>query len=339
MRLRPDLSAMTERWTLPFPRCSWRPILTLLVFALVSSCQQQPHKTRIGVVPKAISLVFWQSVHAGAVAAGREENIDIEWNGPTTEVDFSRQIEIVDSMINSRVDGIVVAPSEATALVGVVERAAREGIPVTIFDTGINTEQYISFVSTNNYEAGVVGARTLAAALGGRGKVAVVRMVPGSASTTAREDGFADTITRKFPEIEIVAEQYCMANPAKALAVAENMLTAHPDLSGMFASAEPATVGPVQALKARGLVGKVKLVGFDFGDTIEQALMDGVLAAAVVQDPFNIGYTAVKTMAAKLRSETPERRIDSPVKVVTGENLSDPEVDRFVHPNLAEYLD
>jgi len=241
-------------------------------------------------------------------------------------------------MINARVDGIVLAPSEATALVGVVERAARKGIPVTIFDTGITTEEYVSFVSTNNYEAGVVDARTLAAALGGRGNVAVVRMVPGSASTTAREDGFADTIAREFPEIKIVAEQYCMANPAKALAVAENILTAHPDLNGMFASAEPATVGPVQALKARGLVGKVKLVGFDFGDTIEQALKDGVLVAAIVQDPFNIGYTEVKTMAAKLRGETPERRIDSPVKVVTGENLSDPEVDRFVHPNLAEYL-
>ena len=230
------------------------------------------------------------------------------------------------------------APSEATALVRVVERAAREGIPVTIFDTGINTEEYVSFVSTNNYEAGVVGARTLADALGGKGEVAVIRMVPGSASTTAREDGFADTISREFPEIEIVAQQYCMANHAKALAVAENILTSHPDLSGMFASAEPATVGPIQAIKARGLVGKVKLVGFDFGHTIEQALRDGVLVAAVVQDPFNIGYTAVKTMAAKLRGETPERRIDSPVKVVTGENLTTLEIDRFVHPDLAKYL-
>ena len=331
------MSTLSESLILLSRSRRWRPLLALLTLALTCSCEQ-PHKTRIGVVPKAISLVFWQSVHAGAVAAGREEDIDVDWNGPTTETDFSRQIEIVDSMINARVDGIVVAPSEATALVGVVERAAREGIPVTIFDTGINTEEYVSFVSTNNYEAGVIGARTLAGALGGKGTVAVVRMVPGSASTTAREDGFADTLKQEFPEIEIVAEQYCMADPAKALAVAENILTAHPDLGGMFASAEPATVGPVQALKARGLVGKVKLVGFDFGDTIEQALKDGVLVAAVVQDPFNIGYTAVKTMAAKLRGETPERRIDSPVKVVTGENLSDPEVDRFVHPDLAGNL-
>ena len=337
MRPRANVSTVSERWILLSRGRRCRSLLALLALALTCSCEQ-PRKTRIGVVPKAISLVFWQSVHAGAVAAGREENIDIEWNGPTTEIDFSRQIEIVDSMISARVDGIVVAPSEATALVGVIERAAREGIPVTIFDTGINTEEYVSFVSTNNYEAGVVGARTLAGVLGGKGKVAMVRMVPGSASTTAREDGFADTIAREFPQIEIVAEQYCMANAAKALAVAENMLTAHPDLSGMFASAEPATVGPIQALKARGLAGKVKLVGFDFGDTIEQALKDGVLVAAVVQDPFHIGYTAVKTMAAKLRGETPERRIDSPVKVVTGENLSDPEVDRFVHPDLAEYL-
>jgi len=79
---------MTETWPLLFTR-RWGLILALLVFALACSCEQ-PQRTRIGVVPKVISLVFWQSVHAGAVAAGREDDIDIEWNGPTTEVDFSR---------------------------------------------------------------------------------------------------------------------------------------------------------------------------------------------------------------------------------------------------------
>ena len=214
MRLQPNVSTLSERLILLSRSRRWRPLLALLTLALTCSCEQ-PNKTRIGVVPKAISLVFWQSVHAGAVAAGREEDIDVDWNGPTTETDFSRQIEIVDSMINARVDGIVVAPSEATALVGVVERAAREGIPVTIFDTGINTEEYVSFVSTNNYEAGVIGARTLAGALGGKGKVAVIRMVPGSASTTAREDGFADTIKQEFPEIEIWRSSIAWRTPRR----------------------------------------------------------------------------------------------------------------------------
>jgi len=310
-------------------------ILTGVLFA---ACNRS-NRTRIGVVPKAVAHVFWQSVQAGAVAAAREADVDIEWKGPPQETDFSRQIEIIDSMINARVDGIVMAPTEPTALVSVVERAAREGIPLTIFDSGINTEDYVSFVATNNYEAGVLAAKKLAEILGSQGKIAVVKMIPGSASTTQREKGFEDTLDKEFPDMQIVAEQFCMSNRAKALAVAENMLTAHPDLDGMFGSAEPATVGVAQALKSRGQDGKIKFVGFDFSDSIEKDLKSGAIDALVVQDPFNIGYQAVKTVLAKLNGQTPEKRIDSPATVVTVEDLSRPEIDALLHPDLAQYLD
>ena len=72
-------------------------ILTGVLFA---ACNHS-NRTRIGVVPKAVAHVFWQSVRAGAVAAAREADVDIEWKGPAQETDFSRQIEIVDSMINA----------------------------------------------------------------------------------------------------------------------------------------------------------------------------------------------------------------------------------------------
>ncbi len=319
----------------------WRKsfLVLLLILGLVGagSCNRSTKK-RIGVVPKAVAHVFWQSVHAGAVAAGREADIEIEWKGPPQETDFSRQIEIVDSMINARVDGIVLAPTEATSLVSVVERAASQGIPLTIFDSGINTDQYVSYVSTNNYDAGVMGARKLGEILNGEGKIAMVKMVPGSSSTMERERGFEETIAKEFPGIVKVAEQYCMSDRARALTVSENMLTAHPDLDALFASAEPATVGAAQALKARELTGKVKFVGFDSSDTIEEDLKAGVIDALVVQDPFNIGYAAVKTIIEKLNGETPPHRIDSPAHVVTVGNLTDPEIEKVLHPDLEQYL-
>ncbi len=311
--------------------------IVILTGVLFAACNRS-NRTRIGVVPKAVAHVFWQSVHAGAVAAAREADVDIEWKGPPQETDFSRQIEIVDSMINARLDGIVMAPTEPTALVAVVERAAREGIPLTIFDSGINTENYVSFVATNNYNAGVLAAKKLAEILGSQGKIAIVKMIPGSASTTQREKGFEDTLGKDFPDIQIVAEQFCMSDRAKALAVAENMLTAHPDLDGMFGSAEPATVGVAQALKSRGQDGKIKFVGFDYSDSIEKDLKSGAIDALVVQDPFKIGYEAVKTVLAKLNGETPEKRIDSPATVVTLEDLSRPEIDALLHADLDKYL-
>lgn len=312
-------------------------ILTLAILA-AGSCQRS-NKRRIGVVPKAVAHVFWQSVHAGAVAAGREADVEIEWKGPPQETDFSRQIEIVDSMINARLDGIVLAPTEATSLVSVVERAAAQGIPLTIFDSGINTEQYVSYVSTNNYDAGVMGARKLGEILAGKGKIVMVKMVPGSSSTMERERGFEDTLAKEFPGILKVAEQYCMSDRAKALTVTENMLTANPDLDAIFASAEPATVGAAQALKARNVAGKVRFVGFDSSETIEEDLRAGVIDALVVQDPFNIGYSAVKTILAKLNGETPPRRIDSPAHVVTAADLDNPEIDKVLHPDLKQFLE
>jgi len=321
---------------------SFRTVAVILAVLLLSlagmlSCNRSTQK-RIGVVPKAVAHVFWQSVHAGAAAAGREGGVQIEWKGPPSETDFSRQIEIVQSMINSRVDGIVLAPTEATALVSVVERAASLGIPVTIFDSGINTDQYVSYVSTNNYDAGVKAAGKMAELLGGKGEIALVKMVPGSTSTMEREAGFVDTIKKKHPDVRIAAEQYCMSDRAKALAVTENMLTAHPDLDALFASAEPATVGASQALRSRELGDKVQLVGFDFSDTIETSLQEGFVDALVVQDPFNIGYTAVKTIIDKLDGKTPPKRIDTPATVVTRDNLTDPEIDKLLHPDLDKYL-
>ena len=317
-----------------------RAPLCLIVFSglFLIACNRSDQK-RIGVVPKAVAHVFWQSVHAGAVAAGREEGVAIEWKGPPTETDFSRQIEIVDSMINARVDGIVLAPTEATSLVTVVERAKREGIPLAIFDSGLNSEEYVSFVATNNYDAGVLAARELARLIEGEGAVAMVKMVPGSSSTMERERGFEETIAKEFPGIKKVAEQYCMSDRAKALAVTENMLTAHPDLDAIFASAEPATVGAAQAFKSREVAGKIKFVGFDSSESIEKDLRDGVIDSLVVQDPFNIGYQAVKSVVAAMNGETPRKRIDSPATVVTRDNVDDPEIDELLHPDLSAYLE
>lgn len=314
------------------------PRITLVLLAalasVLSTACNRAEGTRIVVIPKATAHAFWQTVHAGALAAGKESGVTIEWLGPAAETDFARQIEIVDSAITSRADGIVLAPTEATSLVGVVERAAREGVPLVVFDSGIESEQYVSFVATDNYEAGALAAREIGALLDGKGTVAMVKNVAGSSSTMEREQGFEDTLAAEFPQIRKVAEQYCNSDVARALAAAENILTAHPDLEAVFASSEPSTVGTGRALRGRDLNGKVKFVGFDFSEPIEDDLRAGVVDALIVQDPFNIGYQAVKAVLAKIAGETPARQIDTPAAVVTRDNVDTAEIDRLVHPDL-----
>lgn len=288
-------------------------------------------RRRIAVIPKATSHLFWVAVHEGADAAGKEFNVDILWNGPPAETEYSRQIQIVDSMVAQHVDGIAVAAAERKALVASVERAIAANIPVTVFDSGIDTDVYTSYVATDNVEGGRQAARLLAEMLGGKGTAALVMHAPGSASTMDRESGFKEVIGRDFPQIRVVAELYGMSDPAKSRAAAENILTAHPMLNGMFASSEPSSVGSALAINSRGMSDKVSLVAFDSSAAMVEDLRTGSIDGMVVQDPHKMGYEAVHTVVQKLNGETPPKRMDLQAAVITRKDLDKPDVRKLLN--------
>ena len=305
---------------------------------LLAGCNKGPQQRRIAVVPKAASHIFWQTVHAGVVAAGRDLKVDVLWNAPTQETDFSRQIQIVDSMLAQRVDGIAIAASDRTALNASLDRAAQLGIPVAVFDSGVDSTNYMTFIATNNFEAGQMAARKLAELIGGKGKIAMVQHMPGSNSTMDRESGFEQVIKQDFPAMQIVARQYGMANASKSMAAAENILTANPDLAGIFCSTEPSSLGASLALKERGLAGKIRFVAFDSTDKMVEDLRAGVIDAMVVQDPFKMGYEAVKSVANKLNGQTPPKKMDLSGRVVTKADLDKPDVKALLFPDIDKYL-
>jgi ribose transport system substrate-binding protein len=309
----------------------------LFAAVLLSGCRGT-HRREIAVIPKATSHLFWQSVQAGAVAAGREFRVDVLWNGTASETDYSRQIQIVDSMIARHVDGLAIAAQDRNAMNASLDRAAAAGIPVTVFDSGVDSTNYMTFLATNNYEAGQMAARKLAALLGGKGTIAVVQHAPGSRSTMDREQGFFDTIAKEFPRITVVARQYGMSERAKAMAAAENMLTAHPDLKGLFASSEPSSVGTAQAIKERGLAGKIRFVAFDASEGLVQDLKGGSIDALVAQDPFRMGYLTVQTLVRKLEGHTPPKQIDMHARVITRDDLVKPDVKALLFPDIHKYL-
>src|SRR5579863_6626283 len=302
----------------------WPVILLAFVLAL-PACRRR-EQPLYAVVPKGQSNAFWQTVHAGAAAEAREAKVDIDWNGPALESDFTRQVTIVDDFINRHVDGIELAPNDRDALVPAIHRAHLAGIPLVVIDSGANTDEYVSFIATDNYGGGVLGARRLGQSLGGRGNVALIANAPGSASTLAREQGFKDTLAKEFPEIKLVAWQYGMAEYARSLTVTEDILTSHSDLSGLFASNESSAVGAVQGVKARGLAGKIKVVGFDSSPALVDALRSGAIDALVVQDPFQMAYVGLKTLLGQRAGRQVSKRIDLPPTLVTHDNLSDPKI-------------
>jgi ribose transport system substrate-binding protein len=309
----------------------------LLTLAVSVSCRKKDTLV-IAVVPKAQKSLFWQAVHAGALTAGKDLGVRVLWNSPASEIDSARQISIVDEFINQRVNGLALAPANSESMVPIVERAVQERIPVTIFDSVVRTEKYVSFVSASHYKGGAVAARRIGSIVTAGGQIAMLGSVPGSASTAERENGFRETIAREFPSIQIVEFQYGMGDRTQSMAVAKAIFAAHPELSGIFCSSEAGTSGALGAAGETRSVEKTKIVGFDASPELIQGIRSGRIDSLVVQDPFLMGYLSVKTLAEHLRGGKPDKQIDTGIRLVTSENLMQPDIQKLVSPTVESLI-
>jgi ribose transport system substrate-binding protein len=315
------------------------PVIVLLVVAavfVIVGLVLKPRggaKPKIAVIPKGMTHSFWVSVHEGAEAAGKELGYDISWNGPTRERDREGQIQIVEDFMQQKVAGIVLAPLDDKALVPVVERLAEAKIPCVIIDSGINTDKYVTFAATDNYQGGVLAARRMGKILDGKGNVMVVKYLPGSASTTEREKGFIETIGKEFPGVKIVASEYGKDTVETALATTEDMLTANRDVQGLFACNQSTSLGALQGLRSRKRT-EVKMIGFDADKALVGALKAGEIDSLVIQNPYKMGYEGVKQLVEHIRGKQVPKKFDTGAKLVNKETLDDSEVKEALEPQL-----
>lgn len=320
-----------------------------LVGFYISGCgkKDSPNENRrltIAVIPKGTIHEFWKTVHAGAEQAGQEFGVDIIWKGSLKEDDREAQISVVENIMTRGVDGIVLAPLDDAALRRPVDEAMQSDIPVVIFDSGLQGDNYISYVATDNFKAGQLAGEYMGKLLDGNGKVVVLRYAEGSDSTTKREDGFLDGI-KAFEDVEVVSSnQYAGVTTASALKAAENIFArfsradGSPGIDGIFCATEPTSLGILRAMQDNGIAGKIKFVGFDSSDKMIAALGAGELDGFVVQNPMRIGYLSVKTIVEHLRGESVSRRIDTGATLITSDNIDQPEIKELINPDLSKWL-
>src|SRR5437867_2491788 len=300
----------------------------------------------IAVIPKGTTHEFWKSIHAGAVKAERELNekgvkMEIIWKGPLKEDDRDQQIQVVENFMSRRVSGIVLAPLDSQALVQPVENSIKAEVPVVIIDSGLKSDQYVSFVATDNYKGGQLAGERLGQLLGGRGNVILLRYAVGSASTEAREAGFLDTLKAKFPDLKLLsADQYAGPTRETGYQASQNLLNRFGnEVNGIVCPCEPPTIAMAKALRDLGKAGgKVKMVGFDSGSQSVQDLKNGDVQGLVVENPILMGYLGVITMVKHLQGEKVQKRIDTGVVLATPENMEQPEVKELLYPPIAKYL-
>jgi len=319
--------------------------------ALLAACSTAPREAakekpayRIAVIPQGATHEFWKSIHAGAIKAAQDlkaqgVEVSIIWKAPLREDDREQQVQVVEGFLAQGISGIVLAPFDRRALVRPVEEAKRAGIPTVVLDSGLDSDQVVSFLASDNHRGGELAAERMATLLKGKGKVLLLRYQEGVASTEAREQGFVDRI-KTYPGIELISsDQYAGGTRDTAKTAAENLLNRFGDqIQGIFTPNESSTSGALLALEDLKKAGKITFVGFDTSEAFIAAMRAGTLHGIVVQNPFRMGELGVRTMVTHLKGQAVEGKVDTGVQLISPESLDAPESQLLLHPPLAKYL-
>lgn len=284
--------------------------------------------TRVVVIPKGTTHQFWQAVNAGAQDAAAAKGLEATFKGPLEEDDRAQQKQLVQQYISEGVAGIALAPLDHKALVPDVKRATSKGIPVVIFDSALDAEvgkDFATFIATDNKKSGMLAGEEMARLLGNKGKVVLLRYQVGSASTTAREEGFLEVVRAKGVEV-IVDNRYAGASIGDAKTTALNLADELKKADGVFCPCEPVTNGMMLALDQLQMTGKLKFVGFDCTVPLKKGLEEGKIDALVVQDPRRMGELAVESLKTLIDGGKVEPFVDTGCALATKANMNDPKI-------------
>jgi len=266
-------------------------------------------KYKIAFVMGAESDPFFQAMKVGAEAAAKANNVELIWQGDPSEYSPATQIPVVDAVLAQKPDALVLIPTDPTALQPSVAKAKAAGIPVINVDTRVgDLKDVLSFITGDNADGGAKAADALAKAIKytkGKTYQVVVGLTSATATTNvARLDGFSKQIAKKYPGIKIVDKAYSQSQPAKANTNVSNWLTKYPKLAGIFAIDGTNAAGAAAAIQAKGLKGKVALVGYDAYKANVDLIGKGVFTALVAQDPAAEAKLAIEYLVKYFAGQT-----------------------------------
>ena len=308
--------------------CSGKPWMAAALAAAMlaaGACSRggSAKRLEIALVVKALDSEFWQRLRAGAEKAARAEpEVRLAVLAPEREINIDQQVAILEDQVLKKPAALAVAPSGVSEVVPVLEKARAAGIPVLIVDTEVPWPHRRSFIGIDNRLGGRLAGEYIVGAIGGRGKVAVIRGVLGVATQEDRVTGFQEAIAQA-PGVKCVAVQPANSERPLGMTVMENLLTLHPDLRAVFATNDQMALGAMEAIAARNLTGKIVLVGFDAGREAVRAVQAGQMSAVMAQYPERIGQRAIEEAIKAARGEPIQPRIGIDTVLVTRDNAAD----------------
>lgn len=316
----------------------------LLLAALVASATVfgQPaaraDQPTIPIIVKDTTSFYWQIVLAGARKAGKDLGVNVPELGAQSESDINGQISILENAVANKPAAVVISPTQFKALGKPIDEAAKK-VKIIGIDSGADSQAFTSFLTTDNVQGGRVAADGLAAAIAAKygkaeGDVALITSIPGVGSLDQRAKGFKEELAAKYPGLKLVADKVADGQATTGLNITTDLITANPNLRGIFASNLIMAQGAGQAVAENKLGGKLLLVGFDSDDKLVKFLKDGVISALVVQDPFRMGYDGVKTALAASKGEKVQAFVDTGANLITTANMNDARSVELLSPKV-----
>lgn len=313
-------------------------VLTVILAMAAAACGgdeggggQAQERVSVTLIQGLAGEEFYETMRCGAQEKANELGVDLSVQGPQ-KFDPTLQTPIVNSVVASKPDAILIAPTHVDSMIAPLRQAEEAGIKVILVDTVVSDEAIgESRISTDNEGAGAEAAKGLATQTGDKGKVLVISTDPGVSTVDARIKGFEDEIKANHPNVQYLGVQYSHNDVAEASRIVNAELAKTPDLAGIFATNLNSATGAGSALQQAGALDRVKMIGFDAGPAQVQQLRDGVVQALIAQHPGDIGARGVEQAVAAVRGEQVTAQIPTGATIVTQDNVDDPTVQAVLY--------
>jgi len=303
-------------------------LFAFLMFGCQRGKQSSAPGPTVAFVMKTLNNPYFIDMQRGAQETADKYGINLLVQAAEREVDVEKQMQIIENLIQRKIDVLCVTPSGSKEIVPAIVKANQANIPVIIVDTRVDVKaleesggKIAGYIGSDNVDGGRIAGRYIIERLGGKGRVAVLEGIPGHETGDARLKGFHEALT-DHPGISLAATQTANWERNQGYNVFQNILQSHPDVKALFACNDMMALGAVEAIAAMGKTDKIIVVGFDAIIDARQAITEGRMSASIAQHPYEMGKVALEKAWELLQGKSIPSEIPVKIELITAESLT-----------------